>query len=250
MRSKRIVVLTAAALLVLSAAALPALAADTVTINEPEITFEDGDPTVSITKRDGVGALFVSTPEVADQVDVRVLENTDLLDLDAEIDLEETTTLGDLESLSYRALRDAGADPQIASINITTLPWTGTYVYEPVYDTSGNPVTGEWETWDAFSDTARWWNTGDRDTFLTWEDIIEGNEDAPVWRMVVSQGSNNPGLESYVDFVEVDGVTYDFAPADDDPEDKDMSKNDGWQDFDFRNQGQCIRFVNTGKGSP
>jgi hypothetical protein len=33
------------------------------------------------------------------------------------------------------------------------------------------------------------------------------------------------------------------------PENKDDCKNDGYEDYGFRNQGQCIRFVNTGKDS-
>ncbi len=33
------------------------------------------------------------------------------------------------------------------------------------------------------------------------------------------------------------------------PESKNDCKKGGWQDYDFKNQGQCIRFVNTGKDS-
>ena len=35
----------------------------------------------------------------------------------------------------------------------------------------------------------------------------------------------------------------------DDPQTKDDCKNGGWEQFGFKNQGQCIRFVNTGKDS-
>jgi len=35
----------------------------------------------------------------------------------------------------------------------------------------------------------------------------------------------------------------------DDPTNKNLCKEGGWQAFGFRNQGQCIRFVNTGKDS-
>jgi hypothetical protein len=35
----------------------------------------------------------------------------------------------------------------------------------------------------------------------------------------------------------------------DDPTTKDDCKNGGWEDYGFRNQGQCIRFVNTGQDS-
>lgn len=34
-----------------------------------------------------------------------------------------------------------------------------------------------------------------------------------------------------------------------DPTTKDDCKNGGWKDYGFRNQGQCIKFVNTGKDS-
>ena len=34
-----------------------------------------------------------------------------------------------------------------------------------------------------------------------------------------------------------------------DPKTKDDCKNGAWETFGFRNQGQCIRFVNTGKDS-
>jgi len=44
--------------------------------------------------------------------------------------------------------------------------------------------------------------------------------------------------------VHVIGIT-----IDNDPDDKDACKKDGWEDYGFRNQGQCVRFVETGKDS-
>jgi hypothetical protein len=38
-------------------------------------------------------------------------------------------------------------------------------------------------------------------------------------------------------------------PAPVDPESKDECRNGGWSNFDFRNQGQCIRFIETGYDS-
>jgi hypothetical protein len=38
------------------------------------------------------------------------------------------------------------------------------------------------------------------------------------------------------------------ATAQGQPETKDDCKNGGWMQFGFKNQGQCIRFVNTGQG--
>jgi hypothetical protein len=42
-------------------------------------------------------------------------------------------------------------------------------------------------------------------------------------------------------------VTYEVVATD--PTSKDQCKKGGWAHFGFRNQGQCIRFVNTGKDS-
>jgi hypothetical protein len=43
-----------------------------------------------------------------------------------------------------------------------------------------------------------------------------------------------------------DWTRFDVLP---DAQTKDDCKDGGWEDFGFRNQGQCIRFVNTGKDS-
>lgn len=40
-----------------------------------------------------------------------------------------------------------------------------------------------------------------------------------------------------------------FLADDADPEVKDDCKKGGWEDYGFKNQGQCIKFVNTGKDS-
>ena len=57
-------------------------------------------------------------------------------------------------------------------------------------------------------------------------------------------------LDGYLDNVVVtidgDATTYDFEPA---PASKDDCKKGGWADYGFSNQGQCIRFVNTGQDS-
>lgn len=62
---------------------------------------------------------------------------------------------------------------------------------------------------------------------------------------------NDDDLDGYYDNVVVtyaDGTTvYDFEPAN--PVTKDHCKNGSWENFGFKNQGQCVRFVNTGKDS-
>ena len=54
-----------------------------------------------------------------------------------------------------------------------------------------------------------------------------------------------------VDNVEInsDVVTFDEPEPVGSPTSKDECKNGGWEDFGFSNQGQCIRFVNTGQDS-
>jgi hypothetical protein len=80
---------------------------------------------------------------------------------------------------------------------------------------------------------------------------------------------NNPGiLGSTTDFSHPGGNTalyvYDSYPWDNDPKSwtkvalfmisriskEECKKYRGWQRYGFKNQGQCIKFVNTGKGHP
>lgn len=207
-------------------------AASTTNITDPTIVYEAGDPVVEIVDKDGVDALFISTPTGSDKAQILVTT--------------PGITLGDLESLSYRTLRDQGSGQQVASLNITVEPWAGTFVYEPVYDSSATVVDDTWQEWDAFSNTAQWWNSNDPNTFVTWDEIIDGFEDRSVAAIMVNQGSGNAELMSYVDWVEVDGTTFDFVLAT--PE-KDDCKNGGWQTFgDFKNQGQCVsHFASEGR---
>lgn len=58
-----------------------------------------------------------------------------------------------------------------------------------------------------------------------------------------------PGWEAFP--TGTTGVAYDFviSPAEADPQNKEQCKNGGWEDYGFDNQGQCIRYVETGKDS-
>jgi hypothetical protein len=120
----------------------------------------------------------------------------------------------------------------------------------------------------------------------TWDEIVANNPDATILGGVgINQGSGNPGLISNVDAFKFDCTTYDFESDDDNdsvgngsdncpinanpnqedtdgdgigdacddstkPTTKDQCKNGGWKRFNdpaFKNQGDCIQFVNTGK---
>lgn len=62
--------------------------------------------------------------------------------------------------------------------------------------------------------------------------------------------SNDDGLDGYYDNVVLDmesgSVVYNFEPA---PSTRNECKKGGWKDYGFKNQGQCIRYLNTGKDS-
>lgn len=60
------------------------------------------------------------------------------------------------------------------------------------------------------------------------------------------------GLDGYLDNVVIvtnDMLTFDFEPEPAQPLSKDDCKKGGYEAYGFKNQGQCIRFVETGKDS-
>jgi hypothetical protein len=153
-------------------------------------------------------------------------------------------------------------------------------VYEPYQDQGNAAVqTGVWQDWDAYNGgNAKWWiNTGGgigcgQNTPCTWSYIVsqlpnatiqEGPNCGPAGVKVpcpgslgVNQGSFNSGIISNVDalYVDVNGskTTYDFELFEV-ATDKDQCKKDGWKGVkrsngsSFKNQGDCIQYVNTGK---
>ncbi len=124
-----------------------------------------------------------------------------------------------------------------------------------IFDPQGNTLTGEWQRWNAI-ESAGWrtedWASCEFDDGSTWSQVTEACEDAKVlWAIGIAAGTwPNQDFHGYTDLltVGVDGeeTTYDFEVS---PATKQDCKRGGWQGFDFRNQGQCIRFVNTGKDS-
>lgn len=66
----------------------------------------------------------------------------------------------------------------------------------------------------------------------------------------IGSGWNGTFL-SYADYLTINDTTFDFeleVPVEG-PETIEDCQDGGWEQFDFRNQGQCIRYVNTGKDS-
>jgi hypothetical protein len=210
----------------------------------------------------GVGSYELVTPTGADKA---TLFNFDHVG----------TSLADVNKIGYSTYRTAGSDPQVAALNIqvdingaATGGFT-TLVFEPVYNTGqGAIVSGTWQTWDAYmGGAAIWWSSNpinvapNRDTFVTWQSIVANNPDAVILGgFGINQGSGNPALTTAVDNLSLgygEGedavcVTYDFEPFRV-ASSKDDCKDGGWQNVktasgaSFKNQGQCIQYVNTGK---
>ncbi|HEV2859707.1 MAG TPA: hypothetical protein VGX48_01720 [Pyrinomonadaceae bacterium] len=206
----------------------------------------------------GVGSFEFSTPTGGDK---GTLFNYDHVG----------TELSDIDAIGYSTYRTAGSAQQVAALNIQ-VDVNGaapggftTLVFEPVYNTNQQSVTsGVWQTWDAYAGgQAIWWSSNpipsapNRDTFVTWDTIVEANPDAViVGGFGINQGSGNPGLTSAADLLTLgyngETITYDFEPyrvADS----KDDCKVGSWQQYKradgttFKNQGQCVQYVNNGK---
>jgi len=209
----------------------------------------------------GVGSLETITPTGGDKV---FLFNYDHVG----------TELSYIDRMSYATYRVSGASPnQVPAINIQVDINGGTLnagefttlVFEPVYNTSqGAIVDGQWQTWDAYNGgNAIWWSSRAipgvcaADCFVTWNQILASNPNATiVGGFGINQGSGNPALTASSDVLTIgsngDCITYDFEPFRV-AATKDDCKNGGYnnvrdaQGNQFKNQGQCIQYVNTGK---
>jgi len=221
-------------------------------------TFRTGPATPPL----GIGSFETVTPTGADKA---TLFNFDHVG----------TRLADINQMGYSTYRTSGASPnQVPSINIQVDINGGTLnpgefttlVFEPVYNTSqGAIVDGVWQTWDAYNGgQAVWWSTRPIpgvcafNCFVTWSQIVAANPNATILGGYgINQGSGNPALTAASDaltFGTTDGecVTYDFEPFRV-ATTKDSCKNGGWKNVKradgttFKNQGDCIQYVNTGK---
>lgn len=209
----------------------------------------------------GVGSFETRTPTGADKV---YLFNYDQIG----------TPLADVDGMDYATYRSStstGSAIQVPSINLE-IDFNGAaaggyavLVFEPVYNTDqGAIVDDTWQTWDAYNGgSATWWSSRPINgvcafnCFVAWDFIVANNPDAVVLGgFGVNQGSGNGGIFAATDALGIsadgDGVTYDFEPYRV-PTTKDECKQGGWQNVrradgtTFKNQGDCIQYVNTGK---
>lgn len=214
----------------------------------------------------GVGSLETRTPTGADKV---FLNNYDYAG-------KLLSGISQLGYSTYQFSNSTPSDPrQLPAINIAIcqngvdsngacLGFT-TLVYEPVYNDGNQAVAPDvWQTWDAFGGV--WWSTRPLNgmpcsgaVVACMQDlstIIANNPNAVIISVGINQGSGNGGLNAATDALTLtyDGscTTYDFEPfrvaaTKDDCKDqnyKNFRRADG---STFKNQGQCIQYVNTGK---
>jgi hypothetical protein len=235
-------------------------------------TFENGPATPPA----GTGSFELSTitnPEKV-QLFTDLYDGTKLADIDG------------IGYSTYRDPPSTGFIAAVAALNLR-LDLTGDgqpdayMVFEPYQDQGNAAVsTGVWQSWDAYrGGAAKWWiNTGaggcGQNTPCTWSQIVTAFPDATIEESTapcgtlaspkspcpgslgVNQGSFNSGIISNVDALYVsvggDSATYDFELFEV-ATDKDQCKKSGWKDVKradgsgFKNQGDCIQYVNTGK---
>jgi hypothetical protein len=206
----------------------------------------------------GIGSIQFETPTGSDKV---FLFNYDHVG----------TPLAAIDAISYATYRSAGSLQQVTALNIQ-VDYNGsdpdgftTLVFEPVYNTAqGSVVSGQWQNWDAYAGgTAIWWSTRAingvcaTSCYVSWQTIVSANPNATILGgFGVNQGSGNATLVAAVDALTLghagNTIVYDFEPYEV-AKTQEQCKNGGWQSVTradgspFKNQGDCIQYVNTGK---
>jgi len=179
------------------------------------------------------------------------------------------TRLADINSIGYSTYRDPAStapDVQLPSVNIE-VDFNGpavaggftSLVFEPVYNPDQGAIqSGVWQTWNGVPGI--WWSTRPINgcavspCYQSWSAIVGANPDATILGgFGVNQGSGSGGLIAATDALKLgvngDRWTYNFEPFRT-PLTKDDCKDGGWQNVraadgsSFRNQGQCIKYVN------
>ena len=179
------------------------------------------------------------------------------------------TRLANINSIGYSTYRDpASTAPavQLPSVNIE-VDFNGpnvdggftSLVFEPVYNPDEGAIqSGVWQTWNAIPGI--WWSTRPINgcavvpCYQSWSDIVAANPDATILGgFGVNQGSGAGGLIAATDALTL-GVNgsrwaYNFEQFRT-PLTKDDCKDGGWEQVTaadgspYRNQGQCIQYVN------
>jgi hypothetical protein len=198
---------------------------------------------------------------------------------------DANTPLANVTELSYYTRQVSGppvADPSyqlpvcLGGFNSPPTPanpsgCTGftTFVFEPYQNNGlGAPfpliVPNVWQQWDV--DAGQFWSSRTVNAGGSCV-VAQGSGGPPFYSLATLQticpnavvvgfgvniGTFNPAYDVYTDLVNFNGTTYDFEPYQV-ANDKDQCKNGGYKNVrradgsSFKNQGDCIQYVNTGK---
>ena len=188
--------------------------------------------------------------------------------------------LADITDLSYYTRQVSaplfpGADPSyqlpvcLGGVVAGNCVGFTTFVYEPYQNPGlGTPGFGVipniWQHWDV--DAGQFWSSRTATGGGTCN-VVAGGGGAPFYTLAglkavcpnavvagfgVNIGSNNPSYNVYTDLFNFNGTTYDFEPYEV-ATSKDQCKDGGFalvkraDGSAFKNQGDCIQYVNTGK---
>lgn len=187
--------------------------------------------------------------------------------------------LADITTLQYSTYRTSGA-PALAitlQFNIdhddtdAQTGFQGRLVYEPYHTQAVS--AGVWQTWNALNDSAgtgtgNWWFTPGggyrpgvgvcpQSNPCTWAQVLAAFPNAAIHQtqgavVLKAGGGWAGGFNGNVDALTINGDTYNFEVINV-AQTKDDCKNGGWQNVTdgdgnpFKNQGDCIQYVNTGK---
>ena len=186
--------------------------------------------------------------------------------------------LADVNDLSYHTRQisatfaEGEASYQLVAclggVSGTTCNGFTTFVYEPYENPGmGDPgsvvIPNVWQKWNVSSGqmwSSRSYSNGGCTVvagaggppFYTLAGLKSMCPNAVVIGFGVNIGSNNPAWNVYTDLVQFNDTTYDFEPYEV-ATNKDQCKNGGYltvkrnDGSGFKNQGDCIQYVNTGK---
>lgn len=179
------------------------------------------------------------------------------------------TALSSITALSYSTYKNVGSSFPFPSINIQIDINGGTLnsgefrtlVFEPYYQPGFVDAVGVWELRDAYNGgNARWWSTGitscPQSSPCTWTALLASYPGATIsGGFGINAGSGNAGLDGAVDALAISygggSVTYDFEPFVT-PTSRESCKDGGWttrtraDGSPFKNQGDCVSYVNNG----
>jgi len=263
-----------------------AYAASSTTLNVTPSTLQgwqiDGDPGTSVTFVDGPA----TPPLGSGSVRLQIPANGDLF-TNLRHPGYAGTTLSSLTALDYYTYvtQNMGGQAAYLILNVDTdndgvtddllffepVYQNGTYSGDSVPNQCGNPLCvtpGQWQHWNAL--VGGWWSANDGfggpplhslagyEALHPGTKIVNRADGAGGVRIAAGGGAGawdnfDGNADAFTIGVSHNNTTYNFdlhtAPSN-----KDQCKDGGWQTFNpnrpagpFKNQGDCIQFVNTGK---